>query len=387
MPVSYNQAIIAIDARKFGPLDSGIGRYTASLLGELPGMAGEETFLSLMDPANNPAGQLPVSGRLRWVPVDAPYHSLRSFWRLPQVLRKQRADLFHSHNYHVPPFLPCPLVLTVHDLTPLKYPPSRAAYFGQPLLGLLFKMAVARAQRIIVPSQWTSRDLRSRLKVPAERIRVIPEGVDDRFGRRSDDNQIARVRRTYNLPEQFLLYVGRWRPHKNIPTMVRAFQKIASQAAGTGLHLVVAGSHDPQRLVLFGGTSPDVTDLLRFTGFVSDEDLPAVYSLATALVVPSFAEGFGLTALEGMACGTPVIAANAGALPEVCGDAAMLVDPRSETQMAQAMARVLSEQNLRNQLADRGRAQARRFTWQKASGLTLQVYREVLGSGSGCGGN
>jgi glycosyltransferase involved in cell wall biosynthesis len=386
MTVLDHQAIIAVDARKYGPLDSGIGRYTASLLGELLAMTGDETFLSLRDPADTPAGEMPRSSRLRWVAVDAPYHSLRSFWRLPQVLREQRADLFHSHNYHAPPFLPCPLVLTVHDLTPLNHPPSRAASFGKPLLGLLFKMAVAQAQRIIVPSQWTSRDLRSRLKVPAERIRVIPEGVDDRFGRRPDNNQIARVRHTYNLPERFLLYVGRWRPHKNIPTMVRAFNRIASQPTGTGLHLVVAGSRDPQRLDLFGGTSPDVTGLLRFTGFVSDEDLPAVYSLATALVVPSFAEGFGLTALEGMACGTPVIAANAGALPEVCGDAAMLVDPWSETAMAQAMGRVLSDQALRVQLAGKGQDQARRFTWQETSGLTMQVYREVLAPGACSGG-
>jgi glycosyltransferase involved in cell wall biosynthesis len=303
------------------------------------------------------------------------------------VLREQQADLFHSHNYHVSPVLPCPLVLTVHDLIPLNYPSSRAANLGRPLLGLLFKMAVAKAQRIIVPSQWTGRQLQCRLEVPTEKIRVIPEGVDQRFRLPPDRHQIDRVRRAYNLPEQFLLYVGRWRPHKNIVTMIGAFQEIAGQRTGKDLHLVVAGSNDRRRRGLVDGTTPDVTRRLRFTGYVSDADLPAVYALATALIAPSFAEGFGLTALEGMAGGVPVIAANAGALPEVCGNAALLVDPRSVTEMADAMGRVLSDQVLRNQLAKKGRAQSRRFTWEEASHLTLGVYREELASGGGSGVN
>jgi glycosyltransferase involved in cell wall biosynthesis len=148
---------------------------------------------------------------------------------------------------------------------------------------------------------------------------------------------------------------------------------------------VVAGSHDRQRRGLFEGTTPDIARRIRFTGYVSDADLPAVYSLATALMAPSFAEGFGLTALEGMAGGIPVIAANAGALPEVCGNAALLVDPWSVSEMAEAMGRVLADQALRNQLAEKGRAQSRRFTWEEASDLTLRVYREVLASDTGRG--
>jgi len=387
MTVLDHQAVIAVDARKYGPQDSGIGRYTANLLSELLHKAGEEDFVGLIDPENAAAGEILDSSRIRWVPVDAPYHSLRAFWRLPKVLREQRADLFHSHNYHVSPFLPCPLVLTVHDLTPLDYPSSRVAYFGKPLLRLLYKMAVAKAQRIIVPSQWTGLDLRSKLKVPEEIIRVIPEGVDDRFRHRPDNSQIARVRKTYRLPEQFLLYVGRWRPHKNIPIMVKAFQTIASQPIGKGLHLVVAGSYDRQRLDLFGGASPDIAGRICFTGFVFDEDLPAVYSLATAVVAPSFAEGFGLTALEAMACGTPVIAANAGGLPEVCGNGALLVDPWSATEMADAMGCLMADQALRIQLAEQGQAQAQQFTWERTAHQTMRVYREVLSTGARSGAN
>jgi glycosyltransferase involved in cell wall biosynthesis len=380
----YARVVIAVDARKYGARDSGIGRYTSSLLDALLRQEGEEVFLSLVDTRNTETSALDDYVRLRSVSVNAPYHSLRAFWKLPRVLQEQGAALFHSHNYHVSPFLPCPLVLTVHDLTPLQYPPRPAARFGKPLLWLLFRMATAKAKRIIVPSQWTSRELQAWLKVPSEKVRVIPEGVDEKFRRRPDDGEIVRVRETYKLPGRFLLYVGRWRPHKNIPTMLRAFQ-IAIQQTGKDLHLVVAGAYDPQGVNLFGGTDADTAGRIHFTGFVADDDLPGVYAAAAAVVAPSVAEGFGLTALEAMACGTPVVAAKAGALPEVCGDAALLVDPWSAAEMADAFSCVIVDEAIRIQLIERGRTQSRLFTWEKAAHQTLSVYREVLSVGAGSG--
>ena len=147
---------------------------------------------------------------------------------------------------------------------------------------------------------------------------------------------------------------------------------------GNDIYLVVAGTHDPRGANLFKDNYPDASRRICFTGFVADEDLPGMHAAATAVVAPSFAEGFGLTALEAMACGTPVVAAQAGALPEVCGDAALLVDPWSEAAMADAFRRVISDNALRIQLVERGRARAKLFTWEKAAYQTLSVYREVL---------
>ena len=370
-------AVIAIDARKYGPRDSGVGRYTASLMDALSRQKGDEVFVRLIDSRDDAAFEIDNTGRIRTVPLNAPYHSLRAFWGLPKVLRDQGAALFHSHNYHVPPFLPCPVILTVHDLTPLHHPPRLTAQIGKPLLWLLFHMAVAKARRVIVPSESTRADLRIGLKVDVDKICVIPQGVGQQF-RTTDDEEVGRVRRRYHLPEQFVLYVGRWRPHKNIPNMLRAFRRVTQQTEGKNLYLVVVGTYDPTGAKSFRDADDELTRLIHFTGFVDDEDLPSVYTAAAALIAPSPAEGFGLTALEAMACGTPVVAAKRGALPEVCGDAALMVDPWSTNEMSEAIASVITDKVLARCLGDRGRARATRFTWDRTAQQTLAMYREVI---------
>ena len=373
-----SRPLIAIDARKYGSEGSGIGRYTEGLLAELRHQRGDESFLGLVDGHSMQGGQPPPEERVRWVPVDAPFHSFRSFWRLRRVLTEPKASLFHSHNYHAPWFLPCPLVVTIHDLTPLLYPPRPQARWGKPLLWLMYRISVGKAVRVIVPSEYTKRELQSRIGVAEEKVRVIPEGVSVRFHETPKDEEMKRTRAHYHLPEFFLLYVGRWRPHKNIPTMVRAFQEVVSRPGAKDLHLVVAGGQDPRGEHLFQGIDGQPAQRIHFAGYVLDEDLPCLYASAAALMAPSYAEGFGLTALEAMASGTPVVAANAGALPEVCGDAALMVSPHSVDEMADAITSVVENGALRAQLAERGRARASELTWERTARQTLAVYREVL---------
>jgi glycosyltransferase involved in cell wall biosynthesis len=283
-------------------------------------------------------------------------------------------DLFHGPDFTLPPLRPgTRAILTVHDLSFLHLPRC----FEPALLDYLVAnvpRAVERADWVLADSESTRQDVIELLKMPAERVSVLYPGVEARFRPMTDARALERVRAKYGLPERFVLSVGTIQPRKNY---VRLIEALACMEAGDVSVVIVGGK---------GWLYQDLFDRIQdqrlgerviFPGYVEDKDLPAVYNLADAFALPSLYEGFGIPPLEAMSCGTPVVVADNSSLPEVAGDAALLVDAEDTEALADALTRVLSDSMLRQGMIERGIRQASRFTWQEAARTLRSTYEHV----------
>jgi len=295
-------------------------------------------------------------------------------WSLARALRGlTRNDLFFSPGYNTPLFCPCPYVFTIHDLSHIYFPEN-----GRPLVRLYYatvmKRACRRAALILTVSEFSRGQIVQWSGVPAEKVRNVGCGVDPAYQPEGD---------LYGLPFPYLLCVSNRRPHKNEFRVLEAFEKAGLDPR---IHLVFTGepTGDLKRFLLAHGMSPRVD----FVGVVPEAKLPSLYRGSEALVFPSLFEGFGLPVLEAMACGTPVVTANATALPEVAGDAALLVDPTSVEQIAGAIEQVVNDTSLRQQLRERGLARAAQFSWVDSVARVRKLLAgsavQTLGNGNEC---
>lgn len=239
----------------------------------------------------------------------------------------------------------------------------------------LFPRTLKTADRIIAVSNSTKRDLINYFNIPEEKIKVILEAADEKF-KLLNKEEINEVKQKYNLNFPFILYVGTLEARKNIPTLIKAFYKIKKK--NIEHKLVIAGKKGWKYKEIFETIDKlDLQNDVVFTGYVSDEDLPALYNAADLFVYPSIYEGFGLPPLEAMACGTPVITSNTSSLPEVVGDAGIMVDPCDVDGLTQTMCDVLTNDGLREDMIKKGLERAKMFTWEKCARETLKVYEEV----------
>jgi len=365
---------LVIDARTAADHFPGIGRYTVSLLHALSRLAPDLDISLLYDPSVSSSRlTLPVLPRIS-CPVS-PF-SIRQQWIIPGILHRAKANLYHSLYYLMPYFPDVPTVLTCHDLIPLVYP----RYFS-PAQRLIFRVAHTLALRtasvVIAISQSTKADLIRSLRVSPEKVVVIPDAAGTDFQPQSP-GQIAAVRKKYTLPEQYVLYLGSNKPHKNLVTLVKAFAHSALRTPPSALKLVIAGHWDERypeakRLTEELG----LKDQVLFIGPVADPDLPALYSGASLFVFPSLYEGFGLPVVEAMACSLPVICSNVSSLPEVAGEAALLVDPLDVQSLAAAMHTVMTDEALKEGMRGKGLVQAGKFSWERTAQETIKVYRRV----------
>jgi glycosyltransferase involved in cell wall biosynthesis len=239
--------------------------------------------------------------------------------------------------------------------------------------------SVRRADAVAVPSEATRSDVAGLLGVPPAKIHVVPLGIRRSFRPLPPgDESRELVRRQYGLPEHFLLFAGQLEPKKNLPTLLEAFHLLKS-LAGVPHKLVITG-HEGWRVAEINAKARmlGLGDDVVFTGFVSENDLVTIYNLADVFVFPSVYEGFGLPPLEAMACGTPVVCTNRGAVPEVVGDGATCVDVDRPAVIADAIRGVLADPAARAGLVERGLARARRFTWERAAGMMDELYRQVF---------
>jgi glycosyltransferase involved in cell wall biosynthesis len=363
----------------------GIGRYTRNLIGALAELDLESQYTLFVAGGRAVVDGLeswPGNFRVRWVPLsDRWLHILWQRLRLPVPIQVVTGplDLFHSPDFVLPPLGRTPAILTVHDLSFLRVPQFFVPGFRDYLEGAVSR-AVRRARHILADSESTRRDLMELLAVEPERVTVLYPGVEARFQPVQDAAALSRVRARYDLPESFFLSLGTLQPRKNLSGLVEAFGQLL--AAGNDvarmeeLQLVIVGGQGwmfedvvsrVQRLGL--------TERVRFPGFVDDVDLPAIYNLATAFAFPSWYEGFGLPVLEAMACGLPVIAADNSSLPEVVGEAGLLIDAGDTEALAGGLARLVSDEDLRASLAAAGRQQAAHFDWGRAAQQLLEIYR------------
>jgi glycosyltransferase involved in cell wall biosynthesis len=288
-------------------------------------------------------------------------------------LLPHRLDLLHSPDF-IPPALGAGrTVITVHDLNFIHFPQflttdSLRYYAGQ------IEWAVNRADHILADSNQTRADLRGLLNVPAGKVTTVHLAADERFRPVSDLTALDR----YGLSPGYILFVGTLEPRKNIPTLLRSYRSLLDRAV-TDVPLVLVGRRGWLAEGVFDTLESLRLDRVRILDDVAGlESLIQLYNGARLLVIPSFYEGFGLPVLEAMACHTPVVASDRGSLPEIVGDAGLLVNPEDPDELAAAIERLLSDEPLRAALIEKGRLQAARFTWEKCVQQTLQVYRLVL---------
>jgi glycosyltransferase involved in cell wall biosynthesis len=352
--------------------------YAEGLLRGLAEVAGPEFKFTIFTRRDTELPALPADRFAQYrAPVSDQSVLWRTWWeygRLPRVVRAERFDLFHGLG-NLSPTSKCPFILTVHDLIHWHFRASTP--LGHRLfMRLLAPRAARRADRVLVPSQATARDVITTFGVREDRLRIVPYGPGLVLRPDIAEQDIGAALDKFKIRRPYLLSVARGYPHKNLLGLLRALP-ILERYGWPDAQLVLAGDR-----YLLGRELQHVCEELKlnerliFTGFVTTSVLNALYCGATAFVFPSQAEGFGMPPLEAMACGVPVVASNVSAIPEVVGDAGLLVDARAPEALAAALARVLSDAELRAELRRKGVERASQFTWQRCAAATAAVYRE-----------
>lgn len=366
-----------LDLRTANRRFPGVGRYAFNLARAMIACLRADEGLDLIrDPRAASDWELGALCGPNAALVDLPMSpfSVRQDHAVADLARRHRSDLYHSPHYATAFPGRVPAVVTVHDLIPLLYP-GLVSLQARVHFRLTLGRVRRRATHIIASSRRTRCDLVTRLDAVPQRITTIPLAADPAF-RPLDATTVARHRARLGLEDGYVLYVGSNKPHKNLLPLMEAWAAVQPRP----VPLVVAGPWDrryPQARTRCAELG--LGNAVRFIGNVPELGMPALYAGALLLVLPSRYEGFGLPALEAMACGTPVACADAGSLPEVVGEAALAFDPGDVGAIATAIARVLDEPSLRTELARQGCERTRRFSWRRAAAATVGVYRETLG--------
>ncbi len=366
---------IGIDARKLH--DFGIGTYIRNLLKQLARIDQVAEYVLLCRP-DDVAIVNELGRNFRAVPEPARPYSLSEQIRIPLALRRENIDLFHAPHYVLPPLIQCRSVVTIHDVIHLLFPeylPGRLAYAYA--RASLFA-AASRADRILTVSETSKNDILRRFKVPAQKIAVIYNAIDERLNVRPSEEQVTRVRERYQLDDPFVLYVGNIKPHKNLERLIDAFDRLRRSGFDRVRLLIIGDEISKYPALRRSVHQHKLHKHVRFFGFVPIETLAVLYRLASVFVFPSLYEGFGLPPIEAMACGTPVVTSNVSSLPEVVGDAALLVDPYDPESIADGMRQLLTNAELRATLCARGLAQACKYSWQQSIEQVHEIYGEVL---------
>ncbi|PDW02095.1 glycosyltransferase family 4 protein [Candidatus Viridilinea mediisalina] len=295
----------------------------------------------------------------------------------PLLLRQIRADLFHGVLNIAPLVCPVPTVITIHDLAFIRFPETFRAY-NRTYLDFATRLSARRASAILVVSEHTRREVIGLLGVPSERVVVTPNAARAHFAPPSAAS-LAAFRARQGLPERFVLCVGTLEPRKNLTTLLAAYAEVAQRFPDVPL-LIGGGKGWLYDEIFRRLDQLKLRDHVRFVGYLEEDELPLWYAAATAFVFPSIYEGFGMPPLEAMACGTPVITSNSSSLPEVVGDAGLMVPPYDHYGFAEALGRLLSDRELAAELRSRGLARARQFAWRTSAERTLAAYRAHCGS-------
>jgi glycosyltransferase involved in cell wall biosynthesis len=373
---------IGLDGIPLAAAKTGVGHYTFELARSLALVAPSDRF-TLISP--RPLDSLAAEESQRRTPASLHYTRLRPgllnlrWWSvsLPLYLRWRPFDLFHGTNYDVPLWNRRPSVVTIHDLSLLLHANTHEGHLvrrGRRRLPLMARSATM----IITPTESVKQEVCEHLKIASSRVAVTPLAPRSIF-KRVEREKTIETRRRLRIRDDFILFVGTVEPRKNLLKLARAFDEILRQTS-LRPQLVVAGQQgwlmdDFFSFIKEAGWG----DHVRFTGYLEDEDLRALYSSCSVFVYPSLYEGFGLPPLEAMACGAPVITSRIPSIMESVETAACLVDPANAHELAGAIVRLLEAPEARQLLSVLGPRQARKFTWERTASLTLEVYKKVLG--------
>lgn len=370
-----------IDSHSAEREGEGNSTYSRSLISALFAAEGGHDFtLFAANPDHTFYHSVRPAGVSRVVRVPQGKGLGRLGWALARAASRSRIDGLHV-QYAAPLRYRGPLAVTVHDLGFLHVPESFPLAL-RVALRLVVPRSMTRATRIITDSEFGRRDILARYPIPSDKIAVIPLAADGRFHPRSSDETLSVLAR-YGLQPGFFFSLGRLNRRKNLERLLQAYALLRA-GGGSDAPLVIGGNADYgvqevfHRAKLAGEASG-----VRFVGLIPDQDLPAFYSAAACFVYPSLFEGFGLPVLEAMASGTPVVASDRAALPELVGDAALSVDPVSVEALARAMTRILTDKDLAADLRQRGLTRSGQFSWRETARRTLQVYLDIVREGRG----
>jgi glycosyltransferase involved in cell wall biosynthesis len=368
---------IGIDARKLH--DFGIGTYIRNLVRQLARLDRETEFVLLCRPED--AAPLQSLGEnFRAVAETAGNYSVAEQLKIPLALRRERVDLFHAPHYVLPPLVPCRSVVTIHDCIHLMFPQYLPNRFALSYARASIATASRRATRVLTVSESSKRDILRFVDLPPEKIDVIYNAHDERFSVEPREEDVIRVRERYQLHDEFVLYAGNVKPHKNLERLIEAFHLVRNRGLDH-LKLVMIGDEISKYAALRRAVHQhQLHKYVRFLGYLPEETLAVMYRLAGVFVFPSLYEGFGLPPLEAMASGTPVVTSNVSSLPEVAGDAAVLVDPYDPAAIADGIYRVLSDVELRRELRRKGLSRANQFSWEESVRRVRAIYTEVCGA-------
>lgn len=384
---------IGIDARFYGPEAKGLGRYTQELIKHLAGLDRDNQYFVFLRQKDFDKAEFEAPNLYKVLADYKPY-SLKEQFLLPWKIKSENIDLMHFTHFNAPIFYRGRFVVTIHDLILKKFPTKRAGLLNRLRYAVkdffydfCLRATAGKALKIIAVSQYTKKDLIKTLGLDSEKIEVIYEGISlIKRGKNKPLDQ-ERVLAKYGVKSPFLLYVGNAYPHKNLEFLLKAFERLIKKIKGKDLQLVLVGGTDDFYQLLKGRFHQACCAAPKqkkkyclsviFTGFVSDEELQALYQSAFCYVFPSLYEGFGLPGLEAMAYDLPVVAAKASCLPEIFGSAALYFNPRDERDFANKMSQFAEDQFLRQKLTSLGREQAGKFSWEKTAQQTLGVYKKL----------
>lgn len=377
-------AIVGIDYTPAYEQGGGIGRYVRELVTALAFQDQETIYRLFVSGARVDELPVPPASNFIWKSTQISPTWLARIWHrarlgIPVEVFTGRVDLYHATDFVLPPTLSgTRTLLTVHDLSFVRVPDSASPRLKS-YLDVVVPRSVIDADHVLADSYATKKDLVELYGVPDEKVTVLLSGVDSRFYQVKDSSAIMTTRSLYNLDESspYILSVGTVQPRKNYGLLIKALAQLRSK--GYDLSLVIAGGkgwlEDPIYQTLH---DEQMENYVHFIGFADEEHLPALYSGACCLAFPSLYEGFGLPVLEAMACGTPVITSNVSSLPEVAGDAALLVNPYNLDELVHALQRLIDDNDLRQQLIERGLERVKQFTWVKAARQLRQIYADLL---------
>ena len=366
---------IGFDARLVYYQQAGIGQYILHLVQSLSRLMSKTTNYELWVLYSRKGAPLKLPGRVHQAKLWTPSHHRYESLGLQIELWGKRLALLHSPDF-IPPFGGrFRSVITIHDLNFIHYPhfltPDSARYYGQ------IYRAVRRADHILTDSNWTRQDVINTLGVPPEQVTTVYLATNPVYRPITDRQEIRRALTGYGLPPDFIIFVGTLEPRKNVPTLLKAFYRLCER--GYDLHLALVGRKGwLYEEILTTLTELKLGDRVHLLENVPNEDLARLYNGAKCLVLPSHYEGFGLPPLEAMACGTPVVVSNRASLPEIVGDAGLLVDPDDIEALSEAIIRAVDDSALRSTLRQRGLQRAAEFSWTRAAEETLAVYQAVL---------
>lgn len=373
---------VAVDIRQ--ATEFGVGTYTRNVLRALGRLDHANEYFLIGSPQTvAEIGGLPEN--FTSVSLLEPDRTARGFLEFRALVKRRRCDLVHIPQlFWMPRNLPCPYVITVHDVVEHMYRAGDRSNLTRSLHFYLTRQVLKKAGRIFAVSNFTKSEIEKLFGIPGRQIEVVYNAIDERFLRghaTETDRQVLAERYLVTYP--FLLYAGRISPHKNLVRIIQAFAALKTELEKQGeypdLKLIIIGDElskhpDLRRTAIRSGVQNDV----RFMGFVPIEMLRVFYDAAQVFVFPSLFEGFGLQPLEAMAHGTPVVTSNTSSLPEVVGQAAVLVNPENVFEIMRALHRVLVDPSVRDKMRERGYAQVKKFSWDDSAQRILEVYEEVV---------